>query len=152
MKERLDILKSNPLALRGLLDMERCASKSNLKPSLCELVRLRASQINGCALHGDVHFKNALAMGENEQRLAALDKWNATSLFSERERAALAWTEALTLISKKGISDELYKTTRGYFSEEDLVALTLHIIVINGWNRLFRSFHVVSEQYQQEAI
>ena len=117
MKKRLDILKSNSTALKGLVEMERCASDSNLKPSLCELVKLRISQINGNDKCLDMHLGNALATGESEQRLVALGKWERSALFSERERAALAWTEALTLIAAHEIPDELYKTARGYFSE-----------------------------------
>lgn len=150
MKERLDILKSNSTALKGLVEMERCASDSNLKPSLCELVKLRISQINGNDKCLDMHLGNALATGESEQRLVALGKWERSALFSERERAALAWTEALTLIAAHEIPDELYKTARGYFSEEDLVALTFCIIATNGWNRLSKCFHKVCGGTDQE--
>lgn len=150
VKERLDILKSNSTALKGLVEMERCASDSNLKSSLCELVNLRVTQINGCNKCLGMHVRNALATGECEQRLAALDQWEDSSLFSERERAALAWTEALTLIAAHEIPDELYRTTRGYFSEEDLVALTFCVIATNGWNRLSKCFHTVCGGTDQE--
>src|SRR5680860_677457 len=136
MKQRLDYRNTDPKALKGMLKIEKYVASSNLKRDLCELVKLRASQINGCAYCIDMHTMDALGIGETRQRLDALEEWRKTSFFSERERAALAWTEALTLISESEISDTLYKTVLGFFSEKELIALTMAVIAINGWNRL----------------
>lgn len=143
MEQRIDYRKTDPKALKGMLKIEKYVASSHLKHDLCELVKLRASQINGCAYCIDMHIKDALKTGETAERLNALKEWRNTSYFSGREQAALAWTEALTLISENEISDRLYKTVRGYFSEKELIALTMAIIAINGWNRLAISFKTV---------
>ncbi|HZJ18916.1 MAG TPA: carboxymuconolactone decarboxylase family protein [Pricia sp.] len=147
MTQRLDYRTTDPNALKGMLEIEKYVTGSNLKRDLLELVKLRASQINGCICCIGMHTKEALETGEYEQRLNALEEWRKTTIFSEREKAALAWTEALTLISENEISDTLYKTVRGFFSEEQLIALTMDIIAINGWNRLAKSFSTVPESY-----
>jgi AhpD family alkylhydroperoxidase len=123
-----------------------------LEPSLRELVRLRASQINGCAYCIDMHTKDARAAGETEQRLYALTAWRETPFYTERERAALAWTEAVTLISAHHVSDELYDETRRHFGERELVDLTLAVIAINSWNRLAISFRAVPGTYQRKQL
>ena len=110
--------------------------ESGLEPPLLELVRLRASQINGCAYCMDMHTKDARAHGETEQRLYATTVWRETPFFSERERAALEWTEALTEIARGHVPDEVYNSVRQHFSEKELVDLTMAVIAINGWNRL----------------
>lgn len=148
MTTRIDYAKVAPDALKAMMEIEKYVAGSNLKHSLCELVKLRASQINGCDYCIAKHSRDALRIGETEQRLQALKIWRKTSLFSERERAALAWTEALTLISENEIPDALYKMVLGYFSEEDLIALTMAINAINGWNRLAISFKTVSEHLE----
>ncbi len=119
--------------MRGLEDYVR---SSDLEPSLIELVKLRASQINGCAYCIDMHTKDARAEGETEQRLYELSAWREAPFYSDRERAALAWTEALTLIADEGVDDELYQLARQQFSEKEIVDLTMAVIAINGWNRL----------------
>ena len=110
--------------------------------------KTRASQINGCAYCLDMHTKDARAAGETEQRLYALSAWRETPFYSERERAALAWTEALTLISENHVPDDVYEAARECFTEEELVNLTMAVIAINGWNRLAISFRNVPGSYQ----
>jgi AhpD family alkylhydroperoxidase len=140
MGPRLDYYKADPQAMHAMLGMERYNHENGLEASLLELVKMRASQINGCAYCLDMHSKDARAAGESEQRLYVLDAWREAPFYTDRERAALAWTEGVTLISDGGISDELFTTARAQFSEQELVALTMAIITINGWNRLAISF------------
>ena len=140
MGPRLDYAKSAPEAMQAMAALERYNHTSGLEASLLELVKMRASQINGCAYCLDMHSKDARAAGETEQRLYVLDAWREAPFYTERERAALAWTEAVTLIAEAEISDELFAMAREHFSEAELVALTMGIITINGWNRLAISF------------
>jgi AhpD family alkylhydroperoxidase len=132
-------------AMRGLEDY---VHSTDLEPSLLELVKMRASQINGCAYCLDMHSKDARAAGESEQRLYTLTAWRETPFFSERERAALAWTEAVTLISVDQVPDAVFEQAREQFSEQELVNLTMAIIAINGWNRLAISFRTVPGTYK----
>ena len=134
-----------------MLGLEGAVRKSGLEAPLLDLVRMRSSQINGCAYCIDMHSKDARTEGETEQRLYALSAWRETPFFTERERAALAWTEALTLISESDVSDELFAETRKQFSESEIVALTLAIVAINGWNRFAISFRAVPGSYQPQA-
>jgi AhpD family alkylhydroperoxidase len=124
---------------------------SGLEPSLRELVKTRASQINGCAYCIDMHTKDARAAGETEQRLYALDAWRETPFYTERERAALEWTEAVTLIAEDHVPDDVFLRVRAHFSEEELVKLTLAIIAINGWNRFAIAFRSVPGSYEPQA-
>jgi AhpD family alkylhydroperoxidase len=119
--------------MRGL---EEALGESSLEPELLELVRMRASQINGCAYCLDMHSKDARARGETEQRLYVLSAWREAPFYSDRERAALAWCEALTLLPETAAPDDVYEQVRAEFSDEEIVALTLAIVTINGWNRL----------------
>ncbi len=128
--------------------VERYVRQSSLESSLVELVKLRASQINGCAFCIDMHTKDARAQGETEQRLYALTAWRETPFYTERERAALAWTEAVTLVSRDQVPDEVYEVVRRQFSERELVDLTMAVVAINGWNRLAISFRPVPGIYQ----
>jgi AhpD family alkylhydroperoxidase len=121
---------------------------SSLGASLLELVRMRASQINGCAYCLDMHSKDARAEGESEQRLYCLSAWRETPFYSERERAALEWTEAVTLISENHVPEEVFQRARLHFSEEELAHLTLAIVAINGWNRFAIAFRAVPGAYQ----
>lgn len=148
MEPRLDYAKVNPEGYRAMVELNRYVKNSGLEPSLLELVKIRASQINGCAYCIDMHTKDARLAGETEQRIYALSAWKETPFFSARERAALAWTEALTLIGQNGVPDELYRHANRQFSDKELVDLTLAVIVINGWNRLAVSFHTVPGSYQ----
>lgn len=149
MKPRLNYSKLEPAALRAMLELETYVAESGLGLPLRELVKIRASQINGCAYCIDMHTKDARAEGETEQRIYALNAWRETPFFTERERAALEWTEALTLISEVEVSDDLYETTRAYFSESELIALTMAVVAINGWNRLAISFGTVPGSYNR---
>jgi AhpD family alkylhydroperoxidase len=128
--------------------LEKCLAKCGLEESLLDLVKLRASLINGCAYCIDMHTKDARARGESELRLYELMAWRETPFYTERERAALAWTEALTLIADNRVPDELYDEVRQHFSEQELVNLTLAVVTINGWNRFCISFRSVPGEYQ----
>jgi len=136
MATRIDYSKAAPAALHAMLGLEHYVHQSGLEPSLLELVKMRASQINGCAYCLDMHSKDARAAGESEQRIFVLDAWREAPFYTERERAALAWAEAVTLISDGGTTDELFEATRKHFSESEIVALTMAVVAINGWNRL----------------
>ncbi|WP_158821786.1 carboxymuconolactone decarboxylase family protein [Granulicella sp. S156] len=149
MKPRLEAQKASPAAYTAMLSMEAFVRKaSKLEPSLIELVKMRASQVNGCAYCIDMHSKDARAEGETEQRLYALSAWRETPFFTDRERAALAWTEAVTLITEGHVSDAVYEEAKQRFSDEELVNLTLVVITINGWNRIAIPFRMVPGEYQ----
>jgi AhpD family alkylhydroperoxidase len=137
---RLDYRHELPEASRAMSELERVVDASGLDPKLRELVKLRASQINGCAYCVDMHTKDAVAIGEEEQRLHLVAVWRESPVFSSRERAALAWTEALTLLSETGAPDDVYAEMARQFGPEEQVALTLAIVAINGWNRLAVGF------------
>jgi AhpD family alkylhydroperoxidase len=146
MQPRLDPRKLAPAGIKALLGLEEYVRNSSLEPSLVDLVKTRASQINGCAFCIHMHTREARARGETEERLYLLDAWRESPLYSERERAALAWTEAITLIHETHAPDEVYEEVRRHFSEQELVDLTLAIATINVWNRMaigFRSVHPV---------
>jgi AhpD family alkylhydroperoxidase len=132
---RIDYRKVLPAALQAMLGIERVVHASALEPELLELVKMRASQLNGCAYCLDMHSKDAIARGESEQRLHVLAAWREAPFYSERERAALAWCESLTLLPQRGAPDEEYSVLSAQFDEEEIVALTLAIVAINGWNR-----------------
>lgn len=151
MSQRINYQKIAPKALKGLLEMEKYVHQSGLEKTLIELVKLRASQINGCAYCIDMHTKDARANGETEQRLYGLSAWRETPFYTDRERAALEWTEALTQISENEVSDELFKKTRKEFDEKALVDLTMLIVAINGWNRLAISFRAEPGTYKPES-
>lgn len=148
MKERIDYAALVPESLKAMLELEKFVNHSGLEHSLYELIKTRASQINKCGYCLDMHTKEARKAGETEQRLYALNAWRETPFFTERERAALEWTETLTLIAEKEVSDSLYEATRQHFNEKEMVALTMAIIAINGWNRLAVSFRKVPGTYQ----
>ncbi len=147
MTERLNYSTAAPDGFKVMRNLQAYVEDSGLEHPLLELVKMRASQINGCAYCLDMHSKDARAAGETEQRLYALDAWRETPFYSDRERAALAWTEALTEI-RHGVSDELYAATRKQFSEKELTDLSLAIIAINGWNRLAIPFRSTPGIYQ----
>ena len=140
MTPRIAYTRVAPAGLDALRTLDEYVRGSGLEPSLLELVKLRASQINGCAYCVDLHAKQARAAGETEQRLFAISVWRETPFFSERERAALAWTEATTLISEEGVEEELFEIVRRDFSEKDLVDLSLAVAAINAWNRIAIAF------------
>ncbi len=148
MQERLDYSKAAPGTVQAMYKLEKFVEESGLERSLLELVKTRVSQINGCAFCIDMHTKDARALGESEQRLYALNAWRETPFYTERERAGLAWAEAITLISETHASDAEFEAARAEFSEEELVKLTMAIITINGWNRLAIAFRSEVGTYQ----
>lgn len=140
MTPRLDFYKARPEAIKAMSALEAHISKCHLEKSLIELVRLRASQINGCAYCMDLHSADALKAGEDERRLFVLSGWRETPFFSDRERAALEWTEALTLIAEDHVPDAVWDAVSGTFSPEEITDLTLLVVAINGWNRFAIAF------------
>jgi len=136
-----------PEAVKAMYALGAYIAGCGLEHSLVELVKIRASQINGCAFCLDMHTKDARAAGETEQRIYALSAWRETPFFTDRERAALAWAEAVTLIGG-GVSDAVYAEASRYFSEKELVDLTWAVVAINGWNRVAISFRTVPGSYQ----
>ena len=151
MQPRLDYGKVAPGAVQAMYGLERYVRQCGLETSLLELVKLRASQINGCAYCVDMHTKDARAHGETEQRLYAVVVWKETPFFTERERAALAWTEAVTLVSRDQTPDDVYQLARQQFTEKEVVDLTMAVVAINGWNRLAIGFRTVAGSYQPAA-
>jgi AhpD family alkylhydroperoxidase len=148
MTPRIDFLKTDPNAVKAMMGLQNYVNASGLESRLLELVKLRASQINGCGYCIDMHSKDARAHGETEQRLYGLDAWAETPFYSERERAALSWTEALTWVSDGHVPDSAYTQAREYFDEKELVNLTMAVVAINGWNRLCIALRVVPGTYQ----
>jgi AhpD family alkylhydroperoxidase len=148
MQSRMDYKTTAPEGIKAMWGLENYVHHCGLETSLLELVKTRASQINGCAFCLDMHTKDARAAGETEQRLYALSAWHETPFFSEHERAALAWTEAVTRVADTHVSDEVYDLVRRHFTEKELVDLTLAVVAINGWNRLAISFRAVPGSYQ----
>ena len=133
---RVDYTKAFPNGFEAMLGLEHAVRSSGLEPLLLELVKLRASQINGCAYCLDMHSKDARAQGEDEQRLHVLAAWREAPFYSPRERAALAWCEALTALPQTGAPDDVFADLEAQFSPEEIAALTFQIVAINGWNRL----------------
>jgi len=152
MHSRMEYRKVAPGVSQAMSQLERYVRESGLEPPLLELVKTRASQINGCAFCLDMHTKDARARGETEQRLYALSAWRETPFYTDRERAALAWTEAVTLVAETHVPDDVYEQAREQFSEEELANLTLAIVAINGWNRLAISFRTVPGTYQPRKV
>jgi AhpD family alkylhydroperoxidase len=151
MPSRLDFSKVSPGGYMAMRHLEAHIRQAGLEPGLLELVKTRASQLNGCAYCIDMHTKDARAHGESEQRLYALSAWRETPFFSARERAALAWTEAVTLVAEGPIEEEDYEDVREQFDERSLADLTLAIVAINGWNRLSIAFATVPGSYRRPA-
>jgi AhpD family alkylhydroperoxidase len=147
MNARINLMSVNPGILHAMLGLEKQVSKGGLDSKLLDLVRMRASQINGCAYCLDMHSKDARAAGETEQRLYGLNAWRETPYYSARERAALEWTEALTLVTEGHVPDEVYERVRQEFSEDELAHLSLAIVAINGWNRLNVAARTVPGDY-----
>ena len=147
MKARIDLMHANPGVVQAMLGLERQVQKAGLDTTLLDLVRMRASQINGCSCCLDIHSKDARANGETEQRLYGLTAWRETPYYSASERAALEWTEVLTLVSETHVPDEVYERVREQFSEDALLHLTLAIVSINGWNRLNAAARTVPGDY-----
>src|SRR5262245_21148948 len=152
MEARFDLMHVSPGIIHAMLGLERQVQQSGFDSKLLDLVRMRASQINGCAYCLDMHSKDARANGDTEQRLYGLEAWRETPYYSARERAALEWTEALTLVSQTHVPDDVYERVRGLFSEEELVHLSLAIVAINGWNRLNVAARTVPGSYVPASL
>lgn len=152
MPARIDYEKVAPEAIKSLRTVEQYVRGSGLERSLLELVKLRASQMNGCAFCVDMHTQDARMQGESEQRLYAVSVWRDAPFFTEKERAALAWTEAVTWVSLDHVPDDVYQTARRHFSEKELVDLTMAVIAINGWNRLSISFRREAGTYKPGSM
>jgi len=151
MEPRLDYTKASPEAYTAMLRLEAIVRHSRLDGKLLELVKIRASQMNGCAFCIDMHTKDARAKGETEQRIYALDAWRETPFFTEAERAALGWTEAITNIQQGHAPEAVYQELSQYFNEAERVNLTLAITTINAWNRIAIGFRLVPGSYQPTA-
>jgi AhpD family alkylhydroperoxidase len=150
LQHRIHYAKVAPEGVDLIGKLENYIKGAGLEPNLLELVKLRASQMNGCAYCIDMHSKDARTRGESEQRLYGLSAWRETPYYSERERAALAWAESVTNIGESQVPDEVYDQARDYFSEKELVDLTLAVIAINAWNRLSISFRTPPGSYQPD--
>jgi AhpD family alkylhydroperoxidase len=148
MERRIAFLKVAPGAYKAMLGLEEYLHQCGLEESLLHLIKLRASQVNGCAYCIDMHWKDLRAAGESEQRLYGLDAWEESHYYSDRERAALAWTEAVTNIRDGHVRDEVYEKVRQHFSGKELADLTLAVAAINAWNRLAISARTEPGTYQ----
>ena len=148
MEQRLDYARVAPGAMNAMFGLGNYLSQSSLEMELQNLVKLRASQVNGCAYCIDMHWKDLRAEGESEQRLYGLDAWNESPYYTDRERAALAWTEAVTRVSEGHVPDWVFREARRFFSERELADLTLCIVTINSWNRLCIAFRAPAGTYQ----
>ncbi|MEM5329654.1 carboxymuconolactone decarboxylase family protein [Paraburkholderia sp. JHI2823] len=140
MQARLDFFKASPEGTKAMIALEERASKGSIEKPLAELVRLRASQINGCAYCVDMHAADARKGGETDRRLATVSVWRETPFFTERERAALEWTESVTLLAQTHVPDEVWERVKPHFTDQEIADLTLLIIAINGWNRIAVTF------------
>ncbi len=145
MHQRLDFASVAPEALRALRGVQEHVNKSGLEPALLELVKIRASQINGCALCLAMHTRDARRQGESDERMLMLSAWHESGLYNERERAALAWTEAVTRVAETHVPDDVYEQASRHFAPKELAELTLAITVINSWNRLMVAFRTPPE-------
>ncbi len=148
MPPRIDFRKASPGAVQAMSGLEKHMATTTIEKPLYELVKIRSSQINACAFCLDMHTRDARALGETEQRIYGLSAWREAPFYTPRERAALAWTEALTLIAFERVPDALFDEARSQFSETELVDLTIGINVINGWNRLAVAFQLPVGHYQ----
>ena len=147
MERKLDYSKVLPKGMKAMNDLDSYSQNCGLEPSLLDLIKLRTSQINDCAYCIDMHSKDARTGGETEQRLYSLSIWRETPYYTDRERAALAFTEAVTLIAERRVPDDVYEQAQQQFSEEELVKLMLGIVTINAWNR-FTIFGDLPGSYQ----
>ena len=147
MHPRIDVRKHLNSGMTRALFALSAETAKELDPKLFKLVKIRASQINGCAYCLDMHTKDARAAGETEQRIYALSAWRETPFFTDRERAALAWTEAITRVSESHVPDEIFEEVKKYFSEKEIMDLTIVATTINMWNRLAISTRAVPGRY-----
>lgn len=152
MQSRMELEKSNVAAYQAMLHLERYVRGSGINPTLLELIKIRASQINGCAFCIDMHTKDARLNGETEQRVYALNAWRETPFFTSEERAVLALTEVVTLIAAAHVSDEIYDEVSRYFTQEQIANLLIAIITINGWNRIAIATRMVPGSYEPQPL
>lgn len=150
MSTRIDFSRVSPRAVQAMMALQTYVNGSGLEPSLLALVKMRASQINGCAYCLDMHSKDARAAEETEQRLYLLNAWREAPVYSSRERAALEWTEAVTLVGDEHVPEHVYAAVREHFGEAELVDLTLAVVAINGWNRVSIAFRAEAGTYQPQ--
>lgn len=150
--ERFDYAKVAPGAYRAMAGLEHYLHESGLEESLLHLIKLRASQINGCAYCLDMHWKDLKSIGEPDQRLYELNAWEEAPFYSDRERAALAWTESVTRVAETRVPDEVYESVRKHFSEKEIADLTLAVAAINAWNRLAISARTVPGTYEVPKV
>ncbi|HEV2400083.1 MAG TPA: carboxymuconolactone decarboxylase family protein [Candidatus Sulfotelmatobacter sp.] len=146
--QRFDYAKVAPGTYHAMLGLERYLHECGLEEALLHMIKLRASQLNGCAYCLDMHWKDLKAIGESDQRLYELDAWEESPFYSDRERAALAWTEAVTNVSESRVPDELYQNVRQHFTEKEIADLTFAIATINAWNRLAISARATPGTYE----
>ena len=151
MESRISYIKAAPGVRDALLHLSEYVHQSGLEESLVDLVCLRASQINGCAFCIDMHWKDLRALGQSEETLYMLDAWRESPGYTERERAALAWTEAVTLVTEGHVPDEVYQAALKQFGEAELANLTLAIAAINSWNRMNIAFRTPAGHYRAAA-
>ncbi|MEO5908445.1 MAG: carboxymuconolactone decarboxylase family protein [Ginsengibacter sp.] len=145
MEKRIDINKLEPDAYKGMIGLEKYIRSTNLQPLLREMIKIRASQINGCAYCIDMHSQEALELGEKQRKIFALSAWKESPLFSEEERAVLQLTEEITMISTHGVSDETYNNALKFYSENELAQIIMQVIIINSWNRIAISTNMIFE-------
>ncbi|HTV59845.1 MAG TPA: carboxymuconolactone decarboxylase family protein [Verrucomicrobiae bacterium] len=148
MNARYDALKSSPLGYKAMLGLEQYLASCEIEAGLLHLLKLRVSQINGCAFCLDMHWKDLRASGEPEQRLYSLDAWRETPFYSGRERGALAWAESVTMVATTHVPDDVYEEVRRHFNEKEIADLTLAVATINAWNRLSIASRTVPGSYQ----
>jgi len=146
--QRFDVAKVAPGVYSALLGLEKYLHQCGLEERLLHLVKLRASQVNGCAYCIDMHWKDLRALGETEQRLYGLDAWEESPYYSDRERAAMAWTEAVTLVASGHVPEAVYQQARPHFTDKELADLTAAVATINAWNRMAIAARVVPGTYQ----
>ncbi len=151
MEPRIDARKYAQDAQKAMFALEQYIAGSGLDHKLIHLIKMRASQINGCAYCIDMHSKDARALGETEQRLYELDAWRETPFYNDKERAALEWTEAITLVSQTHVPDSVYEEVQKYFNEKEIVDLTFVVTTINAWNRLAIALRAVPGHYRPAA-
>jgi AhpD family alkylhydroperoxidase len=142
MQPRIDTTRIGPETYKAMRALQAHVDATGLEPSLRELINIRASQINGCAFCLHMHLRDARKAGESQERLDLVSVWREAPLFTERERAALAWTEAVTLVADSHVPDDVYETVRAQFTEQELVDLSMAAVAINGWNRLMVAFRI----------
>ena len=151
MQQRLDAMKISPAAYKAMAGLQAYVDQSGLERPLIELIKIRASQINGCAFCINMHTTEARRAGETDERMHLLNAWREAPVFSERERAALAWTEAVTLVAQGHVPDEVYEQVRRQFSEKEIVDITAAAVAINAWNRLSIAFRILPQVKSAKA-